>query len=579
MSEKRESESLFKEPLPKAGNPWRELFTYQALGRRWPGAGRAALALGIPGSISLALGYDNAMLLVAAGAFTVISGEGHPFRHRWKLMAVIGLLLVGGTTTGSFIGQAVRSQIAETGSEWWLLVFALFPSLVAAGLTFAQNSLRMRPPGMFFVVMVTASSQMSSAIGLKPLEVGMWASIGAVSGWLLGMAPALLDAHQPEREAIEQLEQAVARYQKAPGPAIAERHAASAALTAAWEALDDARIIRGGHIINRRQSGLVTRALNSQNRLASLNEGVVDVTGGTATENLSPADLSRVAIPHGRPTAPYMIYRSIHPHSHSTLAARQVFLASILSGVISVLLGWGRPDWAIVTVVLVLQWGPDKIPGSIRAVHRMLGSIAGIALYSLIHAFQPDTWVLLLILVVCQFYAEVFIVRNYALTVIFTTPLALLMGGGIDRPLAATATFRILEVAIAVAIAIALLWLARPKTHELHHARLLDRCFNAMGDLIGALTILPPSQCLARRRDLQFELVGERRAIISLSKDHHTRAKAVWRSHLMVQKVGYDILDVATTRGDQPLTIAEIDKLALRVRAAYLHNDQFRCER
>ena len=103
MAEKDESESLFKEPLPKTGNPWRELFTYQALGRRWPGAGRAALALGIPGSISLALGYDNAMLLVAAGAFTVISGEGHPFRHRWKLMAIIGLLLGGGTPTRSFI--------------------------------------------------------------------------------------------------------------------------------------------------------------------------------------------------------------------------------------------------------------------------------------------------------------------------------------------------------------------------------------------------------------------------------------------------------------------------------------------
>lgn len=47
----------------------------------------------------------------------------------------------------------------------------------------------------------------------------------------------------------------------------------------------------------------------------------------------------------------------------------------------------------------------------------------------------------------------------------------------------------------------------------------------------------------------------------------------------MVQKVGYDILDVATTRGDQALTIAEIDELALRVRAAYLHHEQFRRER
>lgn len=80
----------------------------------------------------------------------------------------------------------------------------------------------------------------------------------------------------------------------------------------------------------------------------------------------------------------------------------------------------------------------------------MLGSLAGIALYSLIHALQPHAWVLLLVLVICQFYAEVFIVRNYALTVVFTTPLALLMGGGIDRPLGTTVTFRILEVAIAV---------------------------------------------------------------------------------------------------------------------------------
>lgn len=494
-------------------------------------------------------------------------------------MAIIGALLVLGTTTGSFVGQAVRAQIAVTGNEWWFLITVLFPSVVAALLTFCANSLRMTPPGIFFIVMVSASSQMSSQIGLNPVEVGMWASLGALSGWILGMLPALIDPHHPEREAVEKLEEAVEKYRKAPGPAVAQRHAASAALTAAWVALDDARIIRGGRIINDRQSDLVARALTAQNQLASLNEGVTDVTGGTAVEDLSPLDLSRVAIPHGRPTWPYMIYRSIHRYSHSTLTAKKIFIASMLSGVISVLLGWGRPDWAIATVVLVLQWGPDKVPGSIRAGHRMLGSIVGIGLYSLIHAFQPHAWVLLLILVICQFYAEVFIVRNYALTVIFTTPLALLMGGGLDRPLGTTVVFRILEVAIAVAIAVAVLWLTNPRTQELHHRRLLDRCFNAMGDLIGALTILPPSECLARRRDLQFELVGERRAIISLTQDHHSTARAVWRTHLMVQKVGYDILDVATTRNEQSLTLAEIDKLSLRVRAAHMHYMQFRRER
>lgn len=401
-------DAAFSEPIPSPKqNLWRQLFTYLALSVRWPGAARAALALGIPGLIALLLGFENEMLLIATGAYAVISGEGHPFRYRWKPMAIIGVLLVAGVTMGSFIGQEVQELVSETGNTWWISITVIFSSIVAAILVFGANSLRMTAPGIFFIVMVTSSSQMSSGLGLMPWQVGMWATVGAVSAWILGMLPALIDPHAPERQAVENLEKAVEKYEKSPSYAVQERHDASSALNTAWVALDDAGIISGGRVIRKSQSDLVARALTAQNRLAALNE---DVTGGTEYENLSPTGPNRVAIPHRSLTAPYTNYRSIHRYSHSTLTAQKVFWASILSGMISIAFGLGRPDWAIVSAVLVLQWGLEKVPGSVRALHRLLGSIISLGIFVLVHITQPAAWPLLLILVICQFYAEIFVV-------------------------------------------------------------------------------------------------------------------------------------------------------------------------
>ena len=271
-------DAAFSEPIPSPKqNLWRQLFTYLALSVRWPGAARAALALGIPGLIALLLGFENEMLLIATGAYAVISGEGHPFRYRWKPMAIIGVLLVAGVTMGSFIGQEVQELVSETGNTWWISITVIFSSIVAAILVFGANSLRMTAPGIFFIVMVTSSSQMSSGLGLMPWQVGMWATVGAVSAWILGMLPALIDPHAPERQAVENLEKAVEKYEKSPSYAVQERHDASSALNTAWVALDDAGIISGGRVIRKSQSDLVARALTAQNRLAALNQ---DVTGG-----------------------------------------------------------------------------------------------------------------------------------------------------------------------------------------------------------------------------------------------------------------------------------------------------------
>src|SRR5699024_8944529 len=90
---------------------------------RWPGALWAALAILIPGSIAMLTGNKDAILLICAGAFTVIYGEGIVYRKRWKVMLTAGALLWTGATVGALVGTLV---FAPDNGHWWLLLTALF---------------------------------------------------------------------------------------------------------------------------------------------------------------------------------------------------------------------------------------------------------------------------------------------------------------------------------------------------------------------------------------------------------------------------------------------------------------------
>lgn len=540
------------EPLPPRLGFW-DLFTaVHSPGTRWPGALRAALALALPGSVALLLGYDAEMLLIAAGGFAVIYGEGHPVRTRWRVMGIAGLLLVTGTVAGAFVGSVVWVQ----GGRWWLLLAALFTAAVAALGAFVQNALRLPPPGSFFIVMVTGGATMVARLGLNPLEVGAWAGIGALSGILLGM----ISGRKAEHQAVDTLEKAVEDF--AEGEAsVAKLHQARTALSNAWNMLADAGVIRAGRIIDESRGDLVRRTLTAHRRLAALNTPPDDPEELTDTPNF--IDLTRTAIPHTRPSISYRLYGSLHRHSHATTTAWKVFAAALAAAVLGIALGFDRPDWAIVSALLILQWGPESLPGTIRGLHRLLGSVLGIGLFTVLHLLELNLWGLLLALAVCQFFAEIFVVRNYVLCVIFTTPLALMMGNALALPLGETVVSRTTEVLLSVVFAVALLWVGLRDPEN--HARLMQRSREAMMTLLGALLADTPDRALAQRRDLQFELLGERRAAQSLAANLPETAAARWNEHLALQSAGYALLDRCNAQPDVRLPIGDIQAVADRL--------------
>lgn len=557
----RTARAVELEPLPKRPNPWRLFTAFNSSEPRWPGALRAAIAVTVPGMIALLLGHPDATVLIASGGFIVIYGEGHPYRARIRIMAWAAAMLVAGATVGAFVGTFMWDELQAGGSHWWLMLSAVYTVIIATVGTYVQNALRLRPPGVFFIVMVAGGSTMMVKSGLNPIEVGGWAIVGALSAILVGMSGALVNPHGPERQAVITADRAVAVFE-AKDSSLGQHHRAQQAVAQAWSTLGDAGIISGGAVVDKHQSHLVERTMDAHRRLARRGGGI---GFGNDSDMGELFDEQRLVIPHTRPSIMYRLTRSANRHSHAYITAEKVLMATLLSATVGIALGFDRPDWAVVSALLMIQWGPDRIPGQVRGLHRLVGSLVGIGLYGVFHLLEVDGLTLLLALAVCQFGAEFFVTKNYAFTVIFTTPLALLMGDSLQQPLGDVFWARTAEVAISIVFGSLLLWLWRPSAERAHHYRLIIRVRKAMGSLLGALLVGPPSGAKEERRDLQYELLSERRAINSLAMDHPDDALEKWADHVEAQTAGYAMLEYCNARNDDRLTPAEVAELAARV--------------
>ena len=324
--------------------------------------------------------------------------------------------------------------------------------------------------------MVAGAVTLTGRSGVPPLTVAGLVGMGAVSALVVGMSGVLVDRMAPERDAVAGAEKAVAECADDPGNPD-RRHRASSALHAAWAALHDAQAVRGGVILDGPRRDLAERAMVMRATMVRLvgDDGAGAGAGTSSSGNGGPGIAERAAADQARPhtaMAPlarpgwsYRVLRSAGLRSHAAVAATRV-------GAASVALGLTRPDWAIVSAVMVLQKGPDRISGSVRGLHRFLGSIAGVGLFAAVHAAQPGPVGVLLVLMVSQFFAEVFVPRNYALTCVATTPPALLLGDSLSDPLGPTGLSRLAEVAVGCGAAVVVLWVLLPRgAADVRHAR------------------------------------------------------------------------------------------------------------
>ena len=547
------SNPQFQSP-PEAPSAWKLFWSTSFPGQRWPGAVRVVISFIIPATLALMLGHPHVMTLVAMGAFTVIYGEGHPYRRRASVMATAAILLTISTVIGNSVGHIAMHH---GGLQWsrsftpdqWLsseFAYSVLPivalALVAMMVVFTVIALRIGPPGGFFFIMVTGATMSAAHNGITPQEVLIATLAGSITAWLVGMSGLIWDPEGPQRRAVAAAIKAVDSYiaaQDTEHAHTAGSHAVSQ-LRLAWIALQDCGAIRAGRLRRTSDAQRVQQLLTAQRTWLSAQANAHDIHADSFVDR----------IPLARPTGWYRWWQAVGISSHAGTVATRIAIASLLSGTASVIFGWGRPDWAIISAVLILQGGTDRINGTVRGIHRLVGSICGVLIFALIYILHPEPWMLIIILAFCLLWVEIMVVRNYGLSVLVATPLALLMGGSEYLPLGEVVNARILEVAVAVALAIASIWLVLPRRALSLPARTSDSISHAGLSLIDRLRSHPVDQSLEHRCVLRWQLAEDSLAAVAAITQWPQAGQRAWQHHLDIQAAGEALLAAcAATEG------------------------------
>ncbi len=486
---------LPEEPLPRVVRSRALLFALPAAGRRWSAGLRAAAAVAIPGAAAVLAGHADVALFVTFGAFAVLYGEGRPYRARAQVVLTAAAMLLLAAGVGTAVGSA--------GTKAAVIVVVTAVAIVAV---YVVDALRLGPPGALFAALVCSGALVATEAGADPAALLGCTALGGASSVIVSM----VGRSKPERLAVQKAIKAV---DAATGTAGAEaRHAAGSAISAAWNAVHDARQGPG--------SELATTLIAAHRRFA-------DATGDETD-----------TLPLPRPGVGYRLRRSASLRSHATVTALRVGATCVLAGSLSASLGLTRPHWAILSALVVLQQGTDRVHANVRGLQRFAGTAVGLGVFAGLSLLEPAGLVLVAAVAVLQFCIELFVPRNYAVAVVFITPVALLAGGAAAAgPVGPVIRDRLVETLIGVALAVLSQYLLAPNAHRETFRWTESRVRAAARTL---LTHGPAAT--AHRRDLQFELEGATRAAIDSAHNDLAWTRRHWPAHAKLVHLGYDLL-------------------------------------
>ncbi|MBM7368275.1 FUSC family protein [Gordonia hydrophobica] len=503
---------------------------------RWAPAMRAGLAFLIPALILLACDARSNAVLAALGSFAVLFGERRPYRIRWKTISTAGVLLILVVAVFGLLGHWVGPD-ASVPRE--LVSVAALGALAAVGV-FVVNALRLGPPGPFFLVLAGGVAVLVGRAGLSVGLLVIYTAAGAVASLVVSIAPALWRPRGPEtaitEAALAEIEQFLADNREP-----SRRHGVAASTLTAWSVLHDA---------SQTDSELAHRLWRSHNQ----------VHDAASDEFIAPLP---------RPGIGYRLRSAARLDSHPAVTAMRATIAALLAGGISVVAGLGRPDWAILGAVLVLQMGPDRVRGAVRGAQRVVGTFIGLAIFAVLHALDLHTVALIIVLAVLNVMIELTVTTNYALAVTFITPLALLMGAP-DRPLLEQMGSRAAETVLGVGLAVAMASLMFARIHRRTLRAADDAARTACVEVLQTAADQVPSTptMRARRRDLQWQLLESELAATDSANDEPAWARDYWPRHAAVRAVGYDTLSACWRAGPDTLVRGEaLAELSSRVSA------------
>lgn len=140
--------------------------------------------------------------------------------------------------------------------------------------------------------------------------------------------------------------------------------------------------------------------------------------------------------------------------SGERMLVARVAIVTVVGIALGLVLDPDRAYWIVGAAIAVIGVVADRRAAFTRGLHRMIGTVVGAGVYLLLAPLPlPALW-LALVLGVLQFTIELFVVRNYALALVFITPLVLLLTGAATGAVdtVAVATERVVDTLVGAAL-------------------------------------------------------------------------------------------------------------------------------
>ena len=505
-------------PIPPAPtpirNPIRQLFVVQSVPHRWPFALRAAICVAVPILVGWAVGDVAAGLIATIGGFTALYGSSRPYLNRALHLAVIAVSLALSVALGNWAAEV-----------WWAGVLTV--SAIAVAAVLLCNALLVGPPGAYMFVLACAAGIGAAHEDVAPWRIGLLVLAGGAFAWLVHMSGALIRFRGPEKSAVAAAAESVAGFIEAVGSSaeVSARHRAAVALHQSWSVLVNFQPLNPRpnstlhqlRAVSHRLHVLFAEAMTAADdqplqaeearrarRLGTLANGAVSV------------DFDRVGdeVPLGRPGPLQLLREAITPGSTTLPVVARVGIAVPVAGFIASGLGIEHAYWAMSAAVLILHQGLDWLRTLERGIQRLLGTWAGLVLAAVILALHPQGLWLVLTVAVLQFTIEMFVVRNYALAVVFITPAALTIatGGLAVGDVGDLLLARGLDTLIGFVVAVAVYLLTARRGNPARLSEAIARTLDAVASISRHLGLGEVTTLAARsaRRELQVRALAMR---------------------------------------------------------------------
>lgn len=460
------------------------------------------IATAIPDVVLLTLGRTDLIAYTMAGSFCALYAHDRPYATRARTLAwvVVGMVASLGIclVTASLTRQA--------------MILVTVGALLAAVQKTLCDAARIGPPAhVIYVFISSAALFFPQRLDQVPGHLALTAVAGLIA-WCVGMAPALVRPHGPERRAVAAALDAAGGYATTRGTRAgheAARGAAVAAVHRAWESL------AACGTRNPERRALELLVVRAEVALAApdaseprwLRARARQLRRGGPVPR--PAEIAGIPAPHihgldaGTGAARRSPWRAFAPGSPALPLALRTFVGCALAGGGALALGVDRPYWALVTAAALYQ-ANTSLTWS-RTVQRVVGNLAGVLIFA---AVAPLAHLgpagLIGCCLVFAFGAEALISRAYWLGTICVTPMALLVTEfARPAPVTELMTGRIMDTLIGAVLGFAAALAVADRRAGVRTARALTGCEAAVDDARLALDAPVPDPAAlekARRR-------------------------------------------------------------------------------